>query len=178
MTLGVYYILYIHILYYILYYTIILLLLYIIYCTYILLLYILSYTILFASLPLFLSSHIFFRSIFSSSLPLLFHLPSPIPISSIIPFPIFYTSLPDPKAVDTCRHLDILIYVPSVSDNLTPHVLSEWMVEVCAGERLAISRYMMFGLGLCLSGWKGKSVHFRNSGVLLIFLCFSVLELS
>ena len=37
---------------------------------------------------------------------------------------------------------------------------------------------MMFGLGLCLSGWKGKSVHFRNSGVLLIFLCFSVLELS
>ena len=23
---------------------------------------------------------------------------------------------------------------------------------------------MMFGLGLCLSGWKGKSVHFRNSG--------------
>ena len=30
----------------------------------------------------------------------------------------------------TCRELHILIYIPSVSNNLTPHVLSEWMVEV------------------------------------------------
>ena len=34
----------------------------------------------------------------------------------------------------------------------------------------------MFGLGLCLSGWKGKSVHFRNSGVLLIFLVLEISE--
>ena len=31
----------------------------------------------------------------------------------------------------TCRVFHILIYIPSSSRLLTPHVLSEWMVEVC-----------------------------------------------
>ena len=50
-------------------------------------------------------------------------------------------------------------------NNLTPHVLSEWMVEVCIWYCMWCSVYvlrvldgvcviqdMMFGLGLCLSG--------------------------
>ena len=34
----------------------------------------------------------------------------------------------------SCRYLLTLIYIPDSSNNSTPHVLSEWMVEVCAGD--------------------------------------------
>ena len=37
-------------------------------------------------------------------------------------------------SINTCRWLVILIYIilwDSLDDKLTPHVLSEWMVEVC-----------------------------------------------
>ena len=50
----------------------------------------------------------------SSFLPLLAHNLSPLHHS-------FYT----------CRVFHNLIYILPTSDNLTPHVLSEWMVEVC-----------------------------------------------
>ena len=42
-------------------------------------------------------------------------------------FPI-YLSFPSSHSFYTCQYLDPLTYIP---DNLTPHVLSEWMVEVC-----------------------------------------------
>ena len=80
--------------------------------------------------------------ILSSSL-LLFsysHLPSSFPniLISYSPPQSFLSSilLPTPLSLPnsfyTCRHLDILIYVPIIwsPPNLTPHVLSEWMVEV------------------------------------------------
>ena len=60
---------------------------------------------------------------------LLFH-PSLIPILSSSS--IFLIS--HPHSFYTCRSFLMFIYVPSVSDNLTPHVLSEWMVEVCRFE--------------------------------------------
>jgi hypothetical protein len=41
----------------------------------------------------------------------------------------------------TCRYLHILIYILSLKNNLTPHVLSEWMVEVC--------RFEVYWVGLC-----------------------------
>ena len=51
---------------------------------------------------------------------------------SSIPFPIIHVPLQSSHSKYTCRHLDILIYIPDSSPKyLTPHVLSEWMVEVC-----------------------------------------------
>ena len=39
----------------------------------------------------------------------------------------------------TCRYLHILIYIPDSSkNNLTPHVLSEWMVEVCRFDKCGV----------------------------------------
>ena len=124
MTLGV--ILYIIYYYIIIYY--ILLLLYIYYY----ILYIIYYTILFSS---------FFLS---------FPPPSSIPFfSPSSSYSLSFLSLSQPFY--TCRYLHILIYTPSISLQysssfpillfsssipnphlkLTPHVLSEWMVEVC-----------------------------------------------
>ena len=132
----------------------IILLYYILYYYYIILLYI----ILYSSLPLHPSSVPFpsiFLLFFSSSLlfsPLLFFyhpflytlLSSSIPSLSSFPIPIF---LP-PHSKYTCRCLLLDTYIPSMfmfcsiypppslsnlsfTGILTPHVLSEWMVEVC-----------------------------------------------
>jgi hypothetical protein len=131
MVLGVYYITII-IISYILYITIIILLLYI-------------YIILYYTLP---SPILFFLPLSSS---LLFFLPN-IPLTSshsshLIPIFILYLSVltytylysssdtplssPSQYSFYTCRYLHILIYIPdSSSKYLTPHVLSEWMVEV------------------------------------------------
>ena len=98
LTLGVYYILYIILLYYYILY------IYIYYI--IILLYTIPYTILFSS--------------FLLSLPnLSFSSPLPIPSHSHSKY--------------TCRYLHILIYIHHIFPIiiLTPHVLSEWMVEVC-----------------------------------------------
>ena len=49
--------------------------------------------------------------------------------SSILPS--FSSSPHSSHPINTCRYLDTLIYIPdSYKNNLTPHVLSEWMVEV------------------------------------------------
>ena len=94
---------------------------------YVCVIYYILYIILYYTLYLILyssfSSFLFSPSLISS-LPLSFYL--------LFPFPIFFSqSQSSSHSKYTCRHLDILIYIPSVSDNLTPHVLSEWMVEVC-----------------------------------------------
>jgi hypothetical protein len=117
-----------YILYIILYYTIIILLYYIIHYTYIILLYIihiiiLLYIILYSSLLLFylpslLIPLLFFPTILLPSLP---QYSSPI-------FPTLPASTP--HSFYTCRYLHILIYIISLKNILTPHVLSEWMVEV------------------------------------------------
>jgi hypothetical protein len=86
----------------------------ILYITIIILLYIILYIISYTIL--------FFCSI---SLPLLLFL--------------FYSIPPPSYSFYTCRYLHTLIYIslsiipffPLFKNNLTPHVLSEWMVEVC-----------------------------------------------
>ena len=134
MTLGV--ILYIIIILYILY---IILLYY-----YIILYYILYYTLLlFSSLPFtilfflsqssssLLSSSISSSFLQSQSFTILF-CSYPLQSSSL-----FFSNLIHSKY--TCRYLDPLIYIlflPRII--LTPHVLSEWMVEVCRFEYLGI----------------------------------------
>ena len=92
--------------------------------------YIISYLILYSSFP---SVLLFHSSPIPSHLPLpisscsvLFLLP--LPISSSLLFPIFH----QPHSKYTCRVFHLLIYVPSVSDNLTPHVLSDGNVEWCS----------------------------------------------
>ena len=121
-----YYILYIHIyiIYYILYYIIH---------------YILYYTLPslpFPSLFFPLSSSLISSSSFSSLL--LFH---PLPSSHLF-------LLQSSHSFYTCRYLHILIYIPDSSkNNLTPHVLSEWMVEVCRFDKY---RYLRFGVLRCV----------------------------
>jgi hypothetical protein len=45
--------------------------------------------------------------------------------------PFLSNPLPNTHPRNTCRYLHILIYILSIfKNNLTPHVLSEWMVEV------------------------------------------------
>ena len=155
--------------------------------------------------------YILYSSIFYSSYLLPF--PSPlIPSSASFPLPhppllfsyLLYFSLPifqpssstiPPHSQNTCRHLDTLTYIPSISHsvsvgnthlsliihlslisiylihsirvgiwislfifqtplpNSTPHVLSEWMVEVCRFEQYVV-RFGCFHLGVC----------FKNSG--------------
>ena len=158
LTLGVvlYYILYYYILLYIIiYYYYILLYYYIlyIYIYYYVLYIILYYTLLFLfpSLP-FLLPLLSAQSIFQSSISLFLPLPFPSSSSSS---DSFYT----------CRHLDPLIYTilfpPFPSSNLTPHVLSEWMVEVCAGDLYpvlflswcrfySLESCWMFSAGVCV----------------------------
>ena len=117
------------------------------YILYIILLYIISYTILF--LP-FHSPLIYLLSLpplpplllFSSplSLPIipLPPIPSPFLSQSSFPIPIFQPAHSQAShSKYTCRHLDILIYI-IIQEYLTPHVLSEWMVEVCRFEYLGI----------------------------------------
>ena len=97
--------------------------------------FLLSYSLLFLSSPLIYSSSQSFTILFWS-----------ISHSSLIT--LFQSSHP----INTCRYLDTLIYIqqsfPSLlplfysSTILTPHVLSEWMVEVwCV--------YKYVGSGLC-----------------------------
>ena len=125
---------------------IILLYYYIIYYTYTIIIY---YTILFSSSDLFLSL-LLFCSILSlflpnhphlflpiySSFPLLIYssVPFLFPSTPLPPFlptlPFSSSHLPFPHSFYTCRYLDTLIYIPDSSPKLTPHVLSEWMVEV------------------------------------------------
>jgi hypothetical protein len=110
------------------------------------LLYIISYTILFSSsvytlllfilldsLLLFFPLLSFISSTISSSHLLLIYIPSPL-IHSIL--------------VGTYIYLFIFIYLSSIN-NSTPHVLSEWMVEVCG-------KYLY-------------QVVFRAGGMLLVF---------
>ena len=141
LTLGV--ILYIIIIYYI----IIHILLYtIIYYT-LLLLYIISYTILFSSSDLFLSFPTLLSLPFQSSSDL-FLSSSSSPLLLFLPFPIFLSSsvlfshsshssslspLPIP-GIPVGTYLCLFILQSHLQDILTPHVLSEWMVEVCAGD--------------------------------------------
>ena len=105
--------------------TIIILLYYILYIYY----YIL-YLILYSSLLLF-----FFLSFSSPSLQIL----SLLPFLSL-PLQSSSSSIPSifPHSQNTCRYLHILIYILPIilssSDNLTPHKLTEWMVEVCRFE--------------------------------------------
>ena len=103
------------------------------------------------------------QSISSSSLPsqsssiylLLFFSPLPsFPFrsftspSSSIPIPSSHSSSHHSKY--TCRHLHTLIYIQSSSTILTPHVLSEWMVEVCRFEVCGVR--FMFRAGVMCSG--------------------------
>ena len=136
LTLGVilyiiYYtiILYIYIYYYILY--IIYYIIYYILYYYILYYYILYYLILYSSI--FYSSHLpfLFRSslLFLSSLLLFYSLP-PLPHPLLSP-PLL--SSVHSIRVGTYIYLFIL-YSSFLIQLLTPHVLSEWMVEVCAGD--------------------------------------------
>ena len=74
--------------------------------------------------------------IFSPFLPsnLPFFLSLPIFLYNPLPHSLQFLPLPSQSSSHskyTCRYLRNLIYIQSVSDNLTPHVLSEWMVEVC-----------------------------------------------
>ena len=184
------------ILYYYYYY----ILLYIIYYTYTIIIILLLYIIIHIRIHIHILYYILYlilsSSLLSSSFPILSSVLSPLPpLPPLISSVLFSSSLP---------HLIYSLYNPLIQSirvgsslclfifQTHPRIIrprmfyrSGWLRCVvrisiwfgfCAGERLAISRYMMFGLGLCLSGWKGKSVHFRNSGVLLIFLCFSVSE--
>ena len=149
LTLGVW-VIDVRCIYYIIILYLILLLLFII--------HIIPYTILSSSsilLPFLSSSPLLFCSsllFFSSSSPHSFYtcrhlhiliyiiLLSPIPNLASVPLPflIIPILILILHSQNTCRHLHILIYIPPQSDNLTPHVLSEWMVEVCRFEYLGI----------------------------------------
>jgi hypothetical protein len=58
--------------------------------------------------------------------------------SHLSSIPLSHLSHSSSHSFYTCRYLHILIYILSTSipssNNSTPHVLSEWMVEVCGGE--------------------------------------------
>ena len=179
LTLGVIY--YIILLYYILY-------------VYYYISYILSYTILsfsfcsFPSLPIFCSSHLLSSNIplpiFCSSLPI------PPPSSLLSPLHLFCSSpnhlnlpfLPIPilsHTKYTCRHFLTVIYIiiqesfPSSSPNIQIFPISHSRISDPAcfiGWECRVVQFeciVRFDIRcLCLSGWKGKSVHFGNSGVL------------
>ena len=165
LTLGVtYYTIILYIIYYILLYIHVYIIYYILLYYYTITI-IISYTILFLtfpplllffllsllpnllSLPFFPSFPFFSQSI-SSSLPfppliyllsfpshLIHSHPLPILLSSSLPFPNLFP----PHSFYTCRYLHILIYIQSHLPNLlTPHVLSEWMVEVCRFDRYGV----------------------------------------
>ena len=119
--------------YIILYYTIIIYYTYTIIHIHIHILYIILYLILYSSFSSSDLFSLFFRSILPFSFPPPFSsLPNLISSSSS------HSSHPSFHSFYTCRYLHILIYIlqdifsliPSPINNLTPHVLSEWMVEV------------------------------------------------
>ena len=96
--------------------------------------------ILYSSLILiYLPSPLIFSSLLSS-------LPNPLLLTFLLfrsPFlPDLFSSsqsflpssVPHPISFYTCRYFDTLIYIQSISNILTPHKLTEWMVEVCAGD--------------------------------------------
>jgi hypothetical protein len=127
LTCGVYCIIILYIIH--------ILLLYLILYYYYILYYILYYTILFfSSIPLFPSHTDTFLFSSISSIPILFLL-----------FLSFYPSFPDNPSLPNpssspifpifILYLSVLTYAYLCSNpnqnNLTPHVLSEWMVEVC-----------------------------------------------
>ena len=123
------YIILLYIVYYIKLYIIHILLYYILYYTYYILYYILYY-------------YIILIIILYSSLLLIYH-SLPLLLSSSSPSPSIYllfSSFIQSIRVGPCRWLVILIYIPDSSsfNNSTPHVLSEWMVEVCRFEYLGI----------------------------------------
>ena len=150
LTLGVYYthtiiLLYYYILYY--YNT------YIYYYPILLLYLILYYTLpFFSSFLLSLPNLSSVLILSSSSIPLSTPTlssppsssPSPLPHTNLasvllpflLSFPLFFLLI----SFYTCRCLVLNTYISSsqssqsISNNLTPHVLSEWMVEVCAGD--------------------------------------------
>ena len=100
------------------------------YITIIILYYYILYTILFFCSHLFLPNLFFLRSIHpplisSTTFPILFPIFSPSQSPSI--YLQFYS-----RSFYTCRYLHILIYVQSISNNLTPHKLTEVNVEWCS----------------------------------------------
>ena len=123
-----------------------------------LLYYYYTYTIIiYYTLQILSSPHL------SSILFLFFFLPIlffPLPFSSSLLFfslQSFYShpypnisSIPSQYSFYTCRYLHILIYIPDSSSNLTPHVLSEWMVEVCGGELCVVGFELVLTLGVIL----------------------------
>ena len=102
----------------ILYYTTIIILYYTIIIH--ILLYIISYILYSPSSPL----------LFFCSLLLLFPY-NPLLFSSSVLSSSQSILISSSQPFYTCRYLLTVIYVLSVSNNSTPHVLSEWMVEVC-----------------------------------------------
>ena len=145
--------------------------------------YILSYTILSYLLffyLLFSSSLSFpiFCSIPSSNIPLLFHLPSQyssslhsqsfLSQSSIPPFPIQKLS------IRVGIWISLFIFSSDVPELLTPHKLTEWMVQVCRFEYLGIVlACVRFELvkGYCVWGWR------LTYGVILLLLYYIILLL-
>ena len=98
------------------------------------------------------SSVLFFPILIPSSIPSSYPHPSfllPLPFSSSLPN---HPTIGSSHSKYTCRHLDILIYIQSISFTgiLTPHVLSEWMVEVC-GAYLCGVRFWCSGLAFVLA---------------------------
>jgi len=157
---GCYYIIIYYILYIISYTTII-------YCYYYILLYYTYYTILFL-FSSSSSSHLFFYLLLSSSVlfiyPLFFlFLPNPL-IHSILPLlipPIFkvylsvltYTylysiylissHLPNHSILVGTRIRLFIFFKPTHLNHLTPHVLSEWMVEVWCVYKYVVLDYIL-----------------------------------
>ena len=90
--------------------------------------------------------------------------------SSLFSFPLPSTSLllhlPFSHSKYTCRVLPNLIYILSLSKYLTPHVLSEWMVEVC---RFDEYRVRLCFDPACFIGWECRVVQFVFvSGLVLV----------
>ena len=116
-------------------------------------LYILYYTLLSSYSSLLLSSPFLLFPIFHS------HLPSISPVSPFPSHPLIFlfphlssSSFPSPpyssitsiliQSIRVGSYITLFIFHPA-SDNSTPHVLSEWMVEVC---RFHKYRYLRFGV--------------------------------
>ena len=132
------------ILYYTLYYYILLyyiILLYYTY-TYIIIIYLILYSslLLFLFLFPFLLSSLLFPSQSSdlSSFPSFLPNPQSIIYLPFIPNPKYPQSFPPPFSsfiLYVSAFGSTYLYTPPSNNNLTPHVLSEWMVEVCRFDR-------------------------------------------
>ena len=95
-------------------------------------------------LILFLYIHILYIVILYYTLPSLLY---SSPILSSIPFPLFPCSLLSTyldhliHSIRVGTKIDLLIFPTPIFPKLTPHVLSEWMVEVCGPYLCGVGRY-------------------------------------